>query len=318
VAGSNRTWTEIERLLRRATKELERSARASAIATRHERLGNRASVATQTRSLHGRMAEIHHQLGQRHLTAAKIHRAHAERLRILLRSGAEGIPSAFMAAIAETSGADSAMLSLFGHQQAEALVVTSDPIAEAAHDLEAALAEGPGRDAAAGAYLVTAADNALQERWPLYGPAAARLGIRAAAAVPLGTPGRCLGILAVFGLRAGHHDDAASLGAVADAVTHTMLLGRDAVTGAETGARAGADEFIRLALPSAGDHLAVVHQAAGMLAGECGCGVGDSLAIIRARAFAEGESVEEIAARVVRRELHLCPDLPVSPPPADN
>jgi hypothetical protein len=315
VAGPTRTWTEIERLLRRATKELERSARASAVAARHERLAGSSLGGIQAKSLHERMAEIHNQLGERHLTAAKIHRAHAERLRIYLRSGAEGIPSAFMAAVAETSGADSAMLSLFGHQQAEAVVVTSDPVAEAAHDLEAALAEGPGRDAAAGAYLVAAADGALQERWPLYGPAAARLGIRAAAAVPLGTPGNCLGVLAVFGLRTGHHEDNLSLGAVADAVTHTMLLGRDVASGAETRAGSGAEDTI-LPLPGGSDHLAVVHQAAGMLAGECGCGVADALAMIRAHAFAESQPVEKVAAQVVRRELHLSADLPHSAPPS--
>lgn len=262
------------------------------------------------------MAQLHRQLGQRHLTAAKIHRAHAERLRALVSTGAEGVPSVFMAAVAETTGADSAVLSLFGRHAAEALVVTSDDLAAAAHQLEATLAEGPGTDAAAGPALVAAAGNALEERWPLYGPAAAGLGIRAAAAVPLGTPGRCVGFLAVFDLRSGHHDGAASLGAVGDAVTHTMLLGENAVTGGK--GRAGTDDSIRLPVPADGDLAAVVHQAAGMVAGECGCGVVDALAMIRARAFAEGEPTEEIAAKVVSRQLHLCRDLafPASGGPA--
>jgi hypothetical protein len=309
VAGSTRTWTEIEHLLRRATQELERAARAGAVAVRHDRLTRLAAPASPPRALHGRMAQIHRQLARRHLTAARIHRAHAERLRVFLGSQAGVVPPAFMAAVAETSGADSALLSLFGHHQAEAMVVTSDAIAAAAHDLEATLAEGPGHDAAAGRELVAVAGGALEERWPLYGPAAVRLGIQAAAAVPLGTPGRCLGTLTVFGLRNGGHNGAGSLGTVADALTHTMLLGDDEGTGQETAGVPGAGDAVRLPLPGEGDHLAVVHQAAGMVAGECGCGIADALAIVRAHAFAQSEPVEAVAAKVVARQLRLGADV---------
>ena len=301
MTRSVRTWDEIEQLLRRATRELERAARASAVAARYDRLVRRAPPESPLVALHRRMATIHHQLGRRHLTAATIHRAHAERLRRFLGSEAEGIPPAFMAAVAETSGADSALLSLFGHGQVEAIVVTSDKMAAEAHDLESTLDEGPARDAAAGHELVAARDGALEERWPLYGPAAVRLGIRAAAAVPLGIRGQCLGTLTVFGAHVGARargkGGAASLGTVADALTHTMLLGGDP--------EASADDVPALPLEGDGDQLAVVHQAAGMLAGESGCRVGDALAIIRAHAFAQSEPVHAVAARVVSRSLHL-------------
>lgn len=311
MAGSVRTWTEIEALLRRATNELERAGRAGAIAARHERLVRTSQPGPTAQDLHEKMAKLNRQLAQRHLTAARIHRGHAERLRAFLGSPAEGVPPAFMAAVAETSGADSALLSLFGHNRAEAFVVTSDKIAAAAHDLEAALDEGPGRDAAADGELVAAGEDMLGERWPLYGPAAARLGIHAAAAVPLGIPGRCLGTLTVFGLRPGNGGGDESLGTVADALTHTMLLA-DGGTNGTTGD--GEDVLrlpiaedggvLRLPLP-AGDRLAVVHQAAGMIAGECGCSIADALAIIRAHSFAHSDPVERVAAKVVRRELRL-------------
>jgi hypothetical protein len=276
------------------------------------------------------MAQIHRQLGQRHLTAARIHRTHAERLRACLDREPAGLPPAFtfMVAVAETSGADSALLSLFGHHQAEAFVVTSDNIAAAAHDLEVTLAEGPGRDAMSGHRLVAASDGALERRWPMYGPAAASLGIYAAAAVPLGVPDQCLGALTVFSLHPAEHLGTESLGTVADALTHTMLLSGERAYGGTvqaggdesgSGGRAGhiAAELSQLPLPDEGDHLAIVHQAAGMVAGERGCGIGDALAIIRARAFADSKPVEEIAAEVVSRELALYPDLDF-PPPSDR
>lgn len=307
VSGSSRTWTELENLLRRATQELERAARAGSLAGRHERLA--AAVAeARWRELHEKMAMMHRGLAQRHLTAARIHRAHAERLRGNLGLRADNIPPAFMAAVAETSGADSALLSLFGHHQAEALVVTSDKIAAAAHDLEVMLDEGPGRDAVAGREMVTAAGEAMEERWPLYGPAAARLGIRAAAAAPLGMDSYCLGSLTVFGLKpGGGHDGTGLLGSVADALTHTMLLGEEPEPGRKQPGPGGGDDM-QLPVPGEGDHLAVVNQAAGMVAAECGCGIADALAIIRAHAFAHSEPVDTVASRVVRRQLRLCSD----------
>ena len=49
----------------------------------------------------------------------------------------------------------------------------------------------------------------------------------------------------------------------------------------------------------------VVHQAAGMLCVQAGCTIADAIALIRARAFAEAESVEATAMRIVSGRLHL-------------
>lgn len=300
-----RTWAETEFLLRRATVELDRAARAAELASRHEALMRTGSQHSGTHAMHERMAQLNRDLEQRHITAARIHRTHAERIRSILEIEARSLQPAFMAAVAETSGADSALLSLFGDRQGEALVVSTDKIAAAAHDLEVTLDEGPARDAVAGRELVAEAGDALEERWPLYGPAAVRLGIRTAAAVALGTQARCLGSLTVFGLQPGDdHNGAGLLGRVADALTHTMLLGDDAETGSTT---AGAEDVIPL--PLHGDRLAVVHQAVGMVAVECACGVADALAMIRAHAFAQSERVEAVAAQVVSRELRLGSDV---------
>ena len=53
------------------------------------------------------------------------------------------------------------------------------------------------------------------------------------------------------------------------------------------------------------DDLAVIHQAAGMVAVHCGCGVDDAADLIAARAFAEGPPVAEIARQVVRGQARL-------------
>jgi hypothetical protein len=305
VAGPVRTWDDIEKLFRRASSELQRGARAAAIAANHERLLRDAPP--PSRELHARMAEIHRQLGQRHLTSARLHRSHADRLRIWVRSGQGKIAPVFMSAVADTSGVDSAVLHLFGRREPEALVAASDETATAAHELEATLGEGPARDAAAGRELVAAWDDAIEERWPLYGPAIAGLGIRAAAAAPLGMPSGFLGTLTVFDLRRSDDSISASLGAVADALTHSVLLADDLTDDIDAAGPDTADG-VHLPLPEAAGRHAVVHQAVGMVAGQRDCSTADALAIIQAHAFAQSEAVEAVAAKVVGRKLRLVDD----------
>jgi hypothetical protein len=58
-------------------------------------------------------------------------------------------------------------------------------------------------------------------------------------------------------------------------------------------------------LLAGGDDHALVHQAAGMVAVQLGCGAADALAVMRARAFAEDEPLDTIAADVVHRRLRM-------------
>jgi hypothetical protein len=43
-----------------------------------------------------------------------------------------------------------------------------------------------------------------------------------------------------------------------------------------------------------------------MVPQQCGCGISDALALLRARASSAGRPAEEVAADVVRAELRLC------------
>ena len=53
------------------------------------------------------------------------------------------------------------------------------------------------------------------------------------------------------------------------------------------------------------DDQAVVHQAAGMVSAHCHCSTGDALALLRARAFADGQPVGQVAHAVVHHGLRL-------------
>ncbi|MER7244048.1 hypothetical protein [Kribbella sp. NPDC000426] len=129
------------------------------------------------------------------------------------------------------------------------------------------------------------------------------LGIHSLAAAPLGLPENRIGALAVFDLRpAGTSRPVGdSITEIADALTHTILL---------------TDEYVAQLLPddaadyrSSGladsDGAAVIHQAAGMVAAQCGCPTSDALALIAARAFADNALVSTTARRIVERRLRL-------------
>jgi AmiR/NasT family two-component response regulator len=59
-----------------------------------------------------------------------------------------------------------------------------------------------------------------------------------------------------------------------------------------------ASESVAWALDIA-DHRAVVHQATGMVSVQLHCSVEEALLRLRGRAFASGQSIDELAAAVV-------------------
>ncbi|WP_160148710.1 GAF domain-containing protein [Amycolatopsis alkalitolerans] len=271
---------------KRADDERQRAARAAAVAARHEEQITRGPAAM--RSFHENMVRLHRVMENRHRAAFEIHAAYARRLEKWRDNWSGDGPPPFMTTVAEISGSPSALVTLVGDHRSEALVAASDQVARTAHDLESTLGEGPARDATAGRSPVAVMDAALDERWPLYGPAMRRLGIRSVAAAPLRTENHCFGALAVFRRRPfTRHEGVPELGAVADALTRSVLL---------------ADELPLLADT---DRQPVVNQATGSVSVQCACSLTDALALIQAHAFAEGEPIETVAARVMSGQLRF-------------
>lgn len=280
----------------RAFTERERARRAGAVARRHEILAERGPE--PRRFQHAEIGAIHRRLQQRHLTAAALHVRHALLLERWARTDQrDPAPPAFINSVAGSLGARSAALSLLGRGGDEALVIASDGTARAAQDLEFALREGPSRDASRGTgTLVVASGDGLSERWPHYGPGLVRLGVRAVASAPLVLAGLCLGALTVLYPRAGAADTLGPpLRDLTDTLAHTVLL-----TGADSGAGLPDSPLL-----DAADLRAVVHQAAGMVSVQSDCTIADALDLIRARAFADDQPIDEVSTRIVQRELRL-------------
>ena len=246
-----------------------------------------------------RVAGLQRQVQARQLASARLQDQYADHLRAWLgRPGEPGRQPVFIDAVAAAIGMPSAAVVLLGAQRGEAVVAASDATARAAHDLEFVLGEGPAHSAVAQGQSVQVAGTALSDRWPQYGPAVAGFGVQAVIAAPLQPPAG-LGAVCAYGSRpAVSKETAMAAGAIADALPLTLSQ-------ATLGSRAG-NGIPALPLFGEADFPAVVHQAAGVVSQQCGCGIDDALALLRARAFSAGHPAEEIADRVLRGELRLC------------
>ncbi|MDJ1134888.1 GAF domain-containing protein [Streptomyces iconiensis] len=234
------------------------------------------------------VASVHRRTAECHLSSARLQETYARHAARWSAAGSGGPRPLFMGGVAEACGAESAALALVGADQSQLAFATSDPCAERAQELEFVLDEGPGRDAALLRVPVSAGGDGLAVRWPRYGPGLAGLGVGEVLAVPLTTPGACLGALTILNRRPRGMVPRAVAG-VAAALTHSVLLGPDADPG----------------LYGEADHRDRVQLAAGMVSVQAGCAVADALALIKARAFADGLPTAVVALAVTSRELRL-------------
>ena len=222
-----------------------------------------------------------------HLVSARLQEQRADRL-------CSRLQLTFLDAMVAEIGMPSAAVILLADERWEAVVAASDAAARAAHDLEFVLGEGPAHLAAARGRTIQAAGTALSDRWPQYGPAVARLGVRAVIAVPLAPPSG-LGAVCAYASQPAISKGAA-MAAIRFAAALPLALARDAWA---------ADGLADLPLFGEAGFPAVVHRAAGMVSQQCGCEITDALAMLRARAFSTSRSAEEIASRILRGELQL-------------
>ncbi|MFD0412909.1 GAF and ANTAR domain-containing protein [Streptomyces sp. NPDC127108] len=271
---------------RRAASARERARGAEEAAKRYEQ-----KAADTGNDVYLQIAALLHTTAGCHRSSARLQEAFAHNLTGWQRG--HGTRPRFMTGVAEACGTSSAALTLVDADHSQLAVAASNEPARAAQDLEFMLGEGPTRDATSGCRLVRASHEAIEQRWPCYGPALTALGIHEVAAVPLDTTGRCFGALAVFDPRPGLVGTQAFTDIVG-ALTRTVLLDPDADPELYGGT----------------EHRDVVQQAAGVVSVHIGRRVDDALALIKARAFTLGVPLETFARGIVAGDLKLTPEGP--------
>ncbi|GAA2027680.1 GAF domain-containing protein [Pseudokineococcus marinus] len=183
-------------------------------------------------------------------------------------------------------------------------VAASDGPAGALEELQFTLGEGACVDCSRTGRPVLVADLAAQGpgRWPAFTGEALAAGVAAVFALPLRVGGIRLGVLDLYrevtGPLAG--SDLAEALAFADAATAVLLHLQSHTPEGET---ALGPQTIPVL-----DDRAQVHQATGMVSVQAGVSLASALLLLRARAFATGRPVADLAHDVLTRLVHFRSD----------
>jgi hypothetical protein len=181
-------------------------------------------------------------------------------------------------------------------------VLASAPEAEELQELQFTLGQGPCMDAVAGRGPVLVPDLSrlvAQRRWPVFAAAAEDRGVRGMFSFPVAAGAALIGVLDVYRLRAGPlaPDELTDGLAFADAVLVLVLNEQSGIAGTPDGVAAAV----------VSERRAEVHQATGMVAAQLGVGMTDALAALRARAYAQGRRVSDLATDVLARKVRFGP-----------
>lgn len=221
--------------------------------------------------------------------------------------GVAGEPSSQPRRIAElcvhslaVSGAGISMVSDTGNR---GVVCATDDVSGRIEELQVTLGEGPCVDAIGSGGPVLVSDltdhqDLATQRWPTFLGAARDAGVRAVFAFPLRIGAIGIGALDLYRTTAG-----ALTGAEL-----TMALMAAEAAGMALLAQDLGDEAALLDDSQGSAYLAHVHQATGMVMVQLGVPVEQAFLLLRARAFAAGRPLRDLARDVVERRLRFSPE----------
>jgi ANTAR domain len=206
--------------------------------------------------------------------------------------GAETLCQGFVDTLPVT-GASVAMLDTSGGQST---VCSSDDLALRLDSLQFNLGEGPRWEAmrTGGAVLAGSLDGDAVERWPIFAATVLGWGVKAVYAFPLRLGAITIGTVDLYCVEQGDlHDEQVALATkLTTRITPRAI--RLAVQLAETeGADLGPSPTLRRA----------VHQATGILIVQLDTSATEAFLRLRAHAFANSRTVEDVAHDVVRGVL---------------
>lgn len=243
------------------------------------------------------------------------HPIHAPRLRInaaawsrLLGEGAaEGPeqPQRICRLCTDALDVDGAGISLVTGIGNRGVVCSTDDLAGRIEQLQFTLGEGPCVDAVSfGAPVLipdlTDAESFETARWPGFLASASAAGVAALFAFPLTVGGIRLGAMDLYRQRSGD---------LSDEELAAALLAADAAATALLHLTAGPEDFLSRAQGGAAYQMQV-HQATGMVQVQLGISAQEALLRLRARAFATGQPLPELALDVIDRRKRFSSEDP--------
>jgi hypothetical protein len=203
------------------------------------------------------------------------------------RSWADAVGRVALAGLPGTDGFAVVLRSEAGARQ---LVAASEDWSEQLEDLDCTVGEGPASTAFT-AHAAVLVDDVGEEhaRWPAFAPAAAASGLGGVLAFPLQGGGRTIGTMSLYRRGAGRLPPAEARDAalLAELAATVVLADLDAL--AEGGRSSGNDPYHEVAL------------ATGMLASQLEIDAERAFHLMRARAFASGKRLRDMARDVLAR-----------------
>jgi hypothetical protein len=196
------------------------------------------------------------------------------------------------------TGAGISMVTAQGNRTA---VCATDEVAARLADLQFTLGEGASIDAVNTGAPVLISDlcqpgDLTVERWPAFMEGARAAGVRAIFAFPLRLGAISVGALDLYRDRPGELTVSQYPGALMAADTAALALLRADLGGA--GSPAADEDW-------GPRHQMQVHQATGMVKVQAGVTIEEAFLLLRARAFATGVPVAEVASDVVSRRVRF-------------
>jgi hypothetical protein len=212
--------------------------------------------------------------------------------------GSELLPERLARACAEVLPVDGAGISLFFAPDRRLPLGASDPVSAEAERLQFTVGEGPCLTSHATGDIVVADAATMRTRWPGYHDAlVTRTPIRGTLSLPLRDGLRGIGALDLY--------------AVPPRVVGSLVLADVVTIGAQVAAvlasqsrqdRVSSDGPAWLDAPAA-ERRSTVWQAIGFVNSALGVPSPDALALLRAHAYANGQSVDDLARQLLDRQV---------------
>lgn len=189
-----------------------------------------------------------------------------------------------------------ASITVFRQPGAQSTICVSDGIAEELDQLQFDLGEGPRWETARTGLASVSGDLSTDRHpaWPVFGAAAAQLGVGALFSFPIRLGTHLMGVADLY------RRDAGPLGE--DATERAFSIARQvAGPAAERASRSAQAEVQET--PDAPALRREVHQATGMILMQLEIEAAEAFSLLQAHAFAHGRTVEDVARDVVLRRL---------------
>jgi hypothetical protein len=219
----------------------------------------------------------------------------------------ENLPDSLVRLCTRTLPVSGVGLALMTDEGPAGTVAGSDDGARQLEELQFTLGQGPCVDASRTGRPVLAPDLAgtASRNWPQFAAAADAAGLRAVFAFPLQVGGIRLGVLDLYRDTTGElsGEELADALSFADAATQLLLDLQARDTTPRDTAR-GIPPHLLAVL----DDRAEVHQATGVVSVRAGMSLAQALALLRARAYAEGRPIGDLARDVLDGVVRLGED----------